>query len=77
MLIGFLVILFQQQKIQYIDGGDAVMILKIIRAFKTIITRMLSNAQRKKPMFEKLHMVPFILELKDLQSGMARLMGKW
>lgn len=53
------------------------MILKIIRAFKTIITRMLSNAQRKKPMFEKLHMVPFILELKDLQSGMARLMGKW
>lgn len=54
------------------------MILKIIRAFKTIITRMLSNAQRKKPMFEKLHMVPFILEeRKDLRSGMARLMGKW
>jgi hypothetical protein len=53
------------------------MILKIIQAFKTTITRMLSSVQRKKPIFEKLHMAPFILEeLKDLQSGMARLMGK-
>ena len=37
---------------------------------------MLSTVQLKKPTFEKLNMIPVVLELKYSQSDMARLLGK-